>query len=300
MIPIKPMPVPFESAPRGLHVRLGCLKQRAFSLVEILVAVTLMSVIVLGLMTMFGHTQRAFRLGITQVDVLESGRAALELMAREIEQAGITGHSNTINFYVATNLFELEQELPGTTLRRINILQNLLFASPDNRLQRGIGYSVVFSNYIGTLYRYEAVRSALDFDAADVATVAWNAFYSSDAAIQRTVNPSRVADGIVHLRYHTYDSSGHLISPTNWPAARPDLFDISWGGRPDDISARFMSNALPAYVEIELGVLEPKSAERARNLPLASQQQFLEKQAGQVHVFRQRVPIRNLDPSVYQ
>ena len=66
---------------------------RAFSLIEVMVAVTLMSVIVLGLLAMFSQTQRAFRTGITQVDVMEGGRAACELMAREMEQITATGLS---------------------------------------------------------------------------------------------------------------------------------------------------------------------------------------------------------------
>src|SRR5260370_29875183 len=57
---------------------------RAFSLVEILVTMALLSVIVLGLLAMFHQTQRAFTQSLMQVDVLEAGRAATDVMTREV------------------------------------------------------------------------------------------------------------------------------------------------------------------------------------------------------------------------
>ncbi|HPC60329.1 MAG TPA: prepilin-type N-terminal cleavage/methylation domain-containing protein, partial [Verrucomicrobiota bacterium] len=57
-------------------------RRSAFSLVEILVTVALLSFIVLGLLAMFHQTQRAFRSSITQTDVLEAGRALTEIIGR--------------------------------------------------------------------------------------------------------------------------------------------------------------------------------------------------------------------------
>jgi hypothetical protein len=53
----------------------------------------------------------------------------------------------------------------------------------------------------------------------------------------------------------------------------------------------FASNALPAMVEIELGILEPQTLEQARSV--LNPDVFLQKQAGKVHIFRQQIPIRN-------
>ncbi len=52
----------------------------AFSLIEIMVAVGLMTIIVLGLLAMFDQTTRAFKVGMGQTDVLESGRATLHFV----------------------------------------------------------------------------------------------------------------------------------------------------------------------------------------------------------------------------
>ena len=59
---------------------------QAFSLIEILVTVAILSVIILGLVAMFNQTRRAFTSSMTQVDVLESGRSAADLLSRELEQ----------------------------------------------------------------------------------------------------------------------------------------------------------------------------------------------------------------------
>ena len=65
--------------------------KNAFSLVELLVAVALMTVIVVGLYSMFNETQRALRTNVSQVDVLESGRSAIELIVQDIQQAKAPG-----------------------------------------------------------------------------------------------------------------------------------------------------------------------------------------------------------------
>ena len=59
---------------------------RAFSLIEILVAVALMSFIVLGLLTMFNQTSRVFRGGMAQVDIMVGGRVIMDIILREMEQ----------------------------------------------------------------------------------------------------------------------------------------------------------------------------------------------------------------------
>src|ERR1700679_4049128 len=57
----------------------------AFSLVEVLLVVTLLSLIILVLMTVFNSTQSAFRAGVTQTDVLEGSRAAMDLVVSDLK-----------------------------------------------------------------------------------------------------------------------------------------------------------------------------------------------------------------------
>ena len=59
-------------------------RQSAFSLVEIMVAVTLLALIVIGLISVFNHTQKALRGAHNQTDVLEGARATVDLVTRDI------------------------------------------------------------------------------------------------------------------------------------------------------------------------------------------------------------------------
>jgi Tfp pilus assembly protein PilV len=292
---------------RGDVAQAGKPALRAFSLIEVLIAVTLMSVIIIGLMAMFGETQRAFRTGLAQVDVMEGGRSALELMAREVEQARPTGLSNYANFYVNQNFslprYELVQNLPGATGSRSNVLQQILFTAREGQEWAGIAYLIYYTNWIGTLYRCETNLSQLDL--------------SGSPQLLNTVlsaRPSKVLDGVVNLRVTVFDSFGRGIDSAynnRYPATplNYDLVDPRLPVHADNVvNCVFFSNALPAYVEIELGILESKTADKARAMcedpldaaQLNSQRLFLQKQAGKVQVFRQRIPIRNVDPSVYQ
>ena len=56
----------------------------AFTLVEVMVVMALLSLIVIALMGVFSSTQAAFRASVTQTDVLEGGRAAMDLIAGDL------------------------------------------------------------------------------------------------------------------------------------------------------------------------------------------------------------------------
>ena len=307
--------------------------RRAFSLIEVLVAVTLMSVIVLGLLAMFSEVQRAFRTGITQVDIMESGRSAIELISREIEHTTPTRRglfpaniSGGENFYAQNRrwngpeLGPLYQMLPGKVggpggldQLRINVLQNVFCLTRNNQGWQGVGYSVIFDknnglSSVGTLCRFETNASALDPD--HVANLGSTAFLSRS---------NRIADGVVHFRVMAYDARGGLLTPDSYnPATGPAIPTNSQNQiiinnnltSPLSYDYTFRSNALPAYVDIELGILEQKTVEKARGLaynnalppwdPNQAQVRYISNQVGRVQLFRQRVSIRNVDPSVYQ
>src|SRR6476646_10360529 len=60
--------------------------QDAFSLIEILLTVGLLSFIILGLMLIFSQVQKAFRSSMTQTDLMEGGRAIADMLSRELEE----------------------------------------------------------------------------------------------------------------------------------------------------------------------------------------------------------------------
>jgi len=284
----------------------------AFSLIEILITSALLTFIVLGLLAMFNQTQRAFRSGMTQTDVLESGRATLDMLARELEQISPSQEAFTTNFFAepsASFSKSLLQDMPGSSIPRTNSVQKFFFLTRFNTDYVGIGYQVIpeeLNTGLGALYRFsEAMPTRL------------GALYlSRDFYNASLTNLNRVADGIVHLRVRAFDSAGRLIarellSFRNSSATRgvfPDYTVVSTNVdvrgdiiRNDQAAIYMTSNAVPAFVELELGVLEPQVLRKYYAIPnAAAKVQFLARYAPNVHIFRQRIPVRNVDFSAYQ
>jgi len=277
----------------------------AFSLIEVMVVVALMSLIVLALMAVFNSTQRAFRSAVTQTDVLEGSRAAMDLISSDLR--GLTpsaGVSNgAVNFSVLGNASyntgyqPLVQNLPGSTVTRTNLLNYFFVLSRQNTKWLGVGYVVDNTNSspLYPLYRFYG-----ETNSTANPLVLFNNFSTIVNSAQWT-NLSHLVDGVVHLTLHAYDTNGTWINPasltyTNLP--RDTLFFANAHGEPQ---LYMFSNTVPAAVELEIGVLEDRSLARAESLPFNStaQLKYLKEQSGTVHVFRQRVNIPNVDTTAY-
>src|ERR1044071_4532805 len=72
----------------------------AFTVTELMVAVSLMSLIVLALYAMFNQTQKALRANEAQVDSTERGRGVLELVSREFESARVGMRADATNLWL--------------------------------------------------------------------------------------------------------------------------------------------------------------------------------------------------------
>lgn len=296
-----------EQRRRGSRIP-GC---RGFSIVELLVAVSILSLIILILYSIFDQTQLALRSNVAQVDVLESGRAAMDLLSRELQETASARRGDSLNLMArvqerpASPVLQLLSESDGET--RTNVLMELFFLRRLAGIWTGTGYRVInAANGVGTLARFSTNRLSSQF----VSNVTLSAFFNAPT---NALQP--IANGIVHLRVVAYDSQGNpfqvddtrhahirefgTIDNRNvqqiWlNNASPDgpanvfLTEDRWG----QTDARFASNALPAYLDVELGVLEPAALEQFRSFPTPnSARAFLRERAGQVHLFRQRIPI---------
>lgn len=282
---------------RGARVAFGHRVNEGFSLVEILVVTALLSVIVLGLVAMFGQTQRAFRAGLTQTDVLDSGRLVMDMLGQELVQLAPSRQFGTANFYAEIPpplVYQpLLQVLPGGG-QRTNVLMDLLFLTLENRRWNAIGYRVADpAGGGGTLYRYAATNLGPEDLRPQLVR-----FITAPLT-----NLNRVADGVIHFRVRAYDTNGWWITadlPGNVNRQKSDI-RIS-GLVPGEVGLYvFKSNAVPAAVEIELGVVERRIWERAMSIPTATARRaFLEQQAGGTHLFRQWVQIPMVDVTAYQ
>ena len=289
----------------GFYPRRRC---SAFSLVEILIVVSLMSLIVLALMAVFSSTQRAFRAAVTQTDVLEGSRATMELMASDLRSLtpsyGVSNVNNgPVNFAVLANVnySPLTNALPGASagVQRTNLLNYFFVLGRDNTKWTATGYVVntASTNPFCPLYRF--------YEETNTAYSPWGLI--NDFRNAQYTNMSHLIDGVVHLTLRAYDPRGNWINNNSLPLYTNALnteyvFPSAVGNGYGEAQLYMYSNAVPAALELELGVLEDRALARAGSLPFQSvpQLNYLAQQSGSLHLFRQRVTVPNVDPTAYQ
>jgi prepilin-type N-terminal cleavage/methylation domain-containing protein len=305
-------------------------RRRAFTLVELLVVLALLSLITFALMAVFSTTQRAFRASLTQSDSLEGGRAVMDLIAGDLETltpsydvsnyflnaSGQPVTSNAVNFCELVNPnfafppSPLIQGLVGSAsgAQRTNILENFFILGKGNL--NGVpswiatGYYVTNALADGTLY--PLYRFYMTTNASSGAHGA-NGLYEIFAGLNVTNNLvwSHLMDGVVNLTVHAFDTNGVWITngyygpvgvPVNIPAQNVVCFGTTYG----EMNCLFFSNAVPASVEVTLGTIEDRTMDHAEGLTGMNQSNYLANSAAQVHLFTRRVWIRNVDPTAYQ
>jgi prepilin-type N-terminal cleavage/methylation domain-containing protein len=279
----------------------------AFTLIEVLVVVTLMSLIVLALMAVFNGTQTAFRSGVTQSGVLEDGRSTLDLMAQDLREMAVAGSPSNanvvVNFYavVPGGYTPLVQSLTASANDRVNVLEGIFVLGRENQKWTGTGYIV---NAGSTDSLYPLYRFYAEADIRSNPRRLFDSFTNEIATLQWT-NMSHLMDGVVHLTARPYDANGYWITNTyqfyagQWHTnTNVSFFAPQWG----EVGLYMFSNTLPASVEIQLGVLEDRTLQRAATWPNGSllQSNYLAGKVGQLHLFRQHILIPNVDRSVYQ
>ena len=278
--------------------------------------ITLLSLIVLALMSVFNSTQAAFRSGVTQTGVLETSRAAMVLMTSDLKTMTPSGnygaYNDVPNFYVISNLYYMQplmQSLPGSSQTRTNVLQDFFVLSRANVKGHdywvGVGYAVSATSVLGQpicpLYRF------ITNSTAETDPEALFGQYSNSIVFNSFTNAgpgwSHLLDGVVDLRVRAYDLNGTWLTngfgPGQASTAQNAVFYPTTLG---ESGFCLFSNTLPATVELQMGVLEDHTLSHAESLGPGSllQSNYLAQQAGRVHVFRQRIAISNLDPSAYQ
>jgi prepilin-type N-terminal cleavage/methylation domain-containing protein len=292
--------------------------RRGFTLIEVMVVVVLLSFIVLALMAVFNSTQKAFRASVTQTDVLEGGRATMDFMAADLRaMAPSFGQSNGINGAVnfcVTNYssnMSLNQPMVGLidpNTQRTNIQENFFVLSRNNLNGHdswiGTGYAVYVSpSNLYSLYRFSTNYPVMASGGLS------NLFYADFRNFLLSPNNySHLMDGVVDLRVKAFDADGVWINTNRQNVITNSIIFSGSQFIPNEVGCIFYSNALPSSVEIEMGVLEDRTLQRAEslpnNLPSPSPNDrrtlFLQSQAGQVHIFRERVSIQNVDPAAYQ
>jgi hypothetical protein len=271
-----------------------------------------------SLVAVFTTTQRAFRAAVTQTDVLEGSRAAMDLVTSDLRRMTSSGGvSNVVNgqlfcplnFGVLANYNNyspLLQSLPGAfdssgnPIFRTNVLNYFFLLGRENTKWIGIGYVVdnTSSSSLYPLYRYYAETN-----------IQSNPRYLSDNFITAVLasqwtNMSHLMDGVVHLTVHAYDTNGVWINTNSFPIYNHAFNTRYFANAYGEPQFYMLSNTVPASVELELGVFEDRVVQHAQSLPnlapVYAQSNYLAGQSGTLHLFRQRVSIPNVDPTAYQ
>jgi prepilin-type N-terminal cleavage/methylation domain-containing protein len=219
-----------------------------FTLVEVLVTMILLSLIVLALMTVFNSTQNAFRASLTQTDILESGRLAMDMMADDLRRTtpgyGFYSTNNIylgapyeprwtngpVNFYIDSNPFNptnqpFIQYLPGTSARRSNVLETFYMLSRRNVDGRpswvGTGYMVDPLSYpTNSLYRFVMTTNVSKGNPMPLFTSFYDVVNNNPQTVKRinpftnTLNWTHIMDGVVDLRVRAYNPQGFRITNT--------------------------------------------------------------------------------------
>jgi prepilin-type N-terminal cleavage/methylation domain-containing protein len=295
-------------------------RQHAFTLLELMVSVAILALIIVGLLAMFNQVSRAFRAGTAQVDVMEGGRAAMGLITRELSEMTATPLTDGANFHgvLATPWPSSTQPLAIGGFRT-NELWNLSFVTHLNDEWIGIGYRVSNAvSGVGTLYRLVATADAGNYSKdregpTNIIRLSTNLVNSSPSvdldpslpfvAQFAKTNYHRVIDGVVHLMITAYETNGTTIESRL--GIDPAVLEKVVLGAGGSFQGYACSNSiLPAYIDVELGVLEPaataKFNQRVESNPgnPAVALDYLSKNVGKVHLFRQRVPIRSAATSL--
>ncbi len=295
----------FQMANFKWQMRPAAVRQ-GFSMVEILVVVSIFSVIVLALMAVFSGTQRAFRSTLTQTGVLEGGRATMDLITRDLRglvpsDGAVNG---AVNFLVADNgsyATPLVQSMPGGSSSRQNLLQEIFILNHYNNGWWGVAYAIgtnrQSASLATSLYRLQCPTNGSTV--TDPSTLYTNQAVQSFFANPLT-NGSHLIDGVVHFAVRAYSPAGYQINSAYTNAFPGKLSQTAFSTLQGNASGMQMySNNLPAAVELQLGVLEDQVLAHALSLSAASSLSYLQGQSGAVHLFRQRVSIPNVDTTAY-
>ena len=278
--------------------------RQGMTLLELMVSMALLTIIVLGLYSMFDQTQKALIRGSEEVDVQETARSAFRVIMEELDQARVAHEFDGTNFAFAPNTnaprYLRQVLIDGST--NFHGLQDFFFLTREGPRTKLIGYFVraasdprqgmiprpadsnLWTVGVGSLYRFEMSTNYLHVGNRFLQTNFQNHLidYNPHPFYRQLTmtNVQKVADGIVHMRIVGY-TNGTLVS---------------FGDPTNNVANAFMAETNhrnPSHVAIAMGVLEPKTLAQARLIPgTFAVSNYLYRSAQNVLMLRARVPLR--------
>jgi hypothetical protein len=255
----------------------------AFSLIEIMVSMTLLAVIVVGLLVVFNHTSRALRAVNNTTDVAEGARATVNFVTKDFGAMAAASLDTTPNLTAYSYSPPIILPMPGGG-SQTNVLHDVFFLTHENDRWSAVGYFLDRNprTGIGTLYRFYSETNWPTPDTNWVINFQNATIYSNEVR--------RIADGVVQFELSTYDAKGRVYLPGTVINTNTGILRV------DDNGAIFTKQFLPAHVQLEIGIMEPETVRKYNALAAAASgagDAYLQGQVGKIHLFRQRIAIRN-------
>ncbi len=217
-------------------------RRRAFTLIELLASLALLSIIVLLLGKVFGNSSRIWKLGNKKVESNISGRVAMEMITRDLSMALIGGVSNAPTLRLQSDKDSFlggkpeSDRLGFVTLNQIAITTN----SFNERDFKQVLYRIIpdpaRTGRYSLISHYLRSRDNDDFDS--VTNLTWWTDWMTHNLTE--ANSGVIAENVRNFEVFVADSNGVVYSD----------YDSSVRG-------------IPLYVDLYLEVLGDEDAERA-------------------------------------
>lgn len=285
---------------RGIALR-SARRRAAFSLLELLAAIAILISIILMLAIIFSESDKTWDMGTSRADVNGAGRAALDLLAHDIE---FSLADKTLPFSIAVDKDKLKSyDFTNDQICAVS-LEN------DNyngqRAVREVYYYVkeMEDDNNKKLGRYELMRGYYADEISDTADNVSPAgadylshcYFNTNgpwyAELNRPGSAGVVAENVTGFRVYisgtTYDP---MNGPTNFYFATPSGLPGN-AYNSDDGAGTIYSNSLPMYVDIVLDLLDEKHAIQVAATTGTDQRDLLERN---VRRFTTRVYFQNRD-----
>jgi len=142
---------------------------------------------------------------------------------------------------------------------------------------------------------------------------------NSGGALSLSIS-NRICDGVVHLVLRAFATNGFPlyndgVHTNAWFLVRTNGPFYAYGSLhpaishytltyPDQTDLLYTwSNAVPAYLELQLGMMEPRTYSRYDSIAApAARLAYVQRDdiSTRIHLFRQRIPVRDVDPTAFQ
>ena len=241
----------------------------AFTLVELMAAVTISLIVVLLLYTVFDKVQKVFVKGQSEALVMEEGRSAMDLILRGLQYAAPAGFEGRENLKWVTESGIESIKVDGHEVLKCSHHQFQFFAKengwrkieyklvssePDEMVKGGNAEKLKNSNTpVGALwvYRSKPVARGLLNEEEDL-----HENYKEDdktiraSTISEPLSYAKLVDGVIHFRIRALDEE--------YSDSRFEFHDSS--------NNPYIGNEMPGWIEVELAVLDPKLLREIRGM----------------------------------